>query len=96
MIRQNFSLGSLLALLDTAIRFNPMSAPRIVPAQRPAHERYVYKPHSGAREMARRKRFMDRHGAWRTPGALFVMVDNPYQRWTNNSHGEIVRFYGEA
>lgn len=66
--------------------------PRIVTAQRPFYERYQYKPHNGAQEMARRVRQMNRnHGSVRVhPGLVFAVNG---VRYTTDSHGAVCRFY---
>src|SRR4051812_3639492 len=87
---QTFSMGNLLKAL-AALGSRTLPTPRIVPAQRPAHERYVYKPHNGAQEMARRVRQMNR------PGKDGIRPDVVWPgigcRLTLNSHGKLVRFY---
>lgn len=65
------------------------SAPRIVTAQRPAHESYRYKAHNGAKEMARRVRQMNRRGHY--PDLLTVGVDGT--RRSQDSHGQLCPFY---
>lgn len=68
---------------------NPIRAVarRLVTAQRPFYERYRFKPHQGAQEMARRVRQMKRGHC----PSLVVVQDG--RRFTVDSHGVMCRFY---
>lgn len=52
LLRSDYFARSLRATPDT---------PRLIAAQRPFHERYRYKPHNGAKEMARRRKQLQRN-----------------------------------
>ena len=70
------------------------TAPRIVTAQRPFYERYQYKSHNGAQEMARRQRQLSRGQLTLSNGVLGYGedVNGPY-RFSADSHGVMCRFY---
>jgi len=63
-------------------------ARRLITAQRPFYERYQYKRHNGAQEMARRVRQMNRGHC---PSLLTAAADGT--RYTWDSHGALCRFY---
>jgi hypothetical protein len=91
---------SLLAMFSDQIRKygSPMlraPTPRVTLAQRPFWERYRFKHHNGAQEMARRKRQIDRvRGTWHlAPRPDLLIVQSDGTRLHLNSHGEVCPFY---
>jgi len=88
----NFTLNAFMKALAVAST-GFQSAPRIVPAQRPFHERYRYKTHNGTQEMARRLKQMNRTKPWKNayPGVLWAGFDG--ERYTTDSHGQLCPFY---
>lgn len=81
--------SSMAQRYNPAPLFEPRRAQRLVTAQRPFYERYQWKPHSGAKEMARRVRQMNRRG--HCPDLLTESVDGTF--WTTDSHGTLCPFY---